>query len=152
MSPGPQRLWLLGPGATALAARLAHDARWPLCPHAAWPLTPAETGPDFVAAWGGLTAQAQAESVLVLLAGDAAAAPCHQETSLRQVLDALPVAFQIVFAPQGHHDEGLHRWLGWTPRPRHRGRLSALCEKCSDPDCEHRLFQDLVAQRDARAH
>ena len=24
------------------------------------------------------------------------------------------------------------------------------CEKCSDPECEHRLFTSLVAQREAR--
>ena len=31
------------------------------------------------------------------------------------------------------------------------GRTPWLCEKCSDPDCEHRLFTGLLARRDARS-
>jgi hypothetical protein len=40
-------------------------------------------------------------------------------------------------------------------RPRGRGRADAKpapwtwpCEKCSDPECEHRLFSDLIGRRD----
>jgi hypothetical protein len=28
-----------------------------------------------------------------------------------------------------------------------QGRRPWNCEKCSDPGCEHRLFRDLIAQR-----
>jgi len=74
---------------------------------------------------------------------------------LRRRLDAAGVRYQTVHGHGGRRAEQALRAIGtalgrplvapdpyWTQG---RGRLD--CEKCGDPDCEHRLFRDLIAQR-----
>ncbi len=47
----------------------------------------------------------------------------------------------------GHH---LHRITGHSPWPMREEiapRWQGVCESCSDPECEHRLFQRLLQER-----
>ena len=73
----------------------------------------------------------------------------------RQVLMSKEQSFQIIHPSNegllqalqwaiGHH---LHRTTGHSPWPLRTEiaqRWQGVCEKCSDPDCEHRLFKRLV--------
>lgn len=78
------------------------------------------------------------------------------DTLLRRRLDGAGVRYQAVYGQGARRAEQALRAIGtalgrdlvapdpyWTEG---RGRLD--CEKCGDPACEHRLFSDLIAQRD----
>ena len=148
-----QRLWLLGAGAEPTAQRLVHDAGWPRSAYAAGPVHTAESAAEFGVLWQGLPPEERTGWRLVLLATDAAATcGLPQEQALRQTLSDLGLAHQVVYPQQGSHDQALRLLLGLVQRRPMPGRLSAACEKCSDPDCEHRLFQDLLARRGAPPH
>jgi len=69
------------------------------------------------------------------------------DARLREVLQREGVAFSLVYG------QGRARLAGalavWEPgastAPQVRGRWRWQCDKCSDADCEHRLFSDLQA-------
>ena len=79
------------------------------------------------------------------------------DTALRQQLQALGLPYQVVYG-QGHARLnhallalGLPIQNAETLQAReaaqfdlNRGRTPWSCEKCSDPDCEHRLFTGLL--------
>ena len=146
----PHGLWLLGAGAAQAVQRL--DLGAPGNP-AAGAVRSSETATDFADEWQAVPAPAPARWCLVLLAADEAdSAALAQEQALRLSLTGRGLAYQVVYPLQGSHHEALGLLLGLTQRRPRPGRLSAACEKCSDPDCEHRLFQDLLARREAQPH
>ena len=77
------------------------------------------------------------------------------DAAIRRELQAAGLAFQTI---HGHGRErtgqalrALGRRIGrdltHTEQALTAGRRAWNCEKCSDPDCEHRLFTDLLKQR-----
>jgi hypothetical protein len=74
------------------------------------------------------------------------------DTLLRRELQAAGLPFQTVY---GRGDARLHQALAAispllgnslveTDPALTQGRVTWNCEKCSDPDCEHRLFTPLL--------
>lgn len=151
MRAGPQRIALLGApgtGTTALAALL----REALNPHPQFQLS---TSPE-----------PEAGLDLVLLMGLPSASPPDQraaqlaaDNALRAQLQALSLPYRVV---HGQGAFGLsHALLALgLPAPDtptqtvreqaqfdlNRGRTPWSCEKCSDPECEHRLFTGLLGR------
>lgn len=84
-----------------------------------------------------------------------------RERALRDVLLLQAIDFQVIHAaaPERQAHQALtvieqRLGTGWVqswpalPEPAVRQRRwTGPCEKCSDPDCEHRLFQSLLAER-----
>lgn len=74
---------------------------------------------------------------------------------LRRELQAAGIAFQTLYGPLERRVQQALRAIGpllgrsLTAEDPHwaRGRRPWTCEKCSDPDCEHRLFTQLLQQR-----
>ena len=81
------------------------------------------------------------------------------DTLLRRALQGAGLAFQTVY---GAHEQRLHNALRalspiltpllgeapvWTAPVQTAGRPGWLCEACSDPDCEHRLFTSLIEKK-----
>lgn len=97
---------------------------------------------------------------LTLLCGLESAEPARQaaDQSIRSALAAAGVAYCVLY---GSVPQRLDQALGAVerlqpgPRPRKQqpqARSKAwvwVCDKCSDPVCEHRLLSDLLAQRAA---
>lgn len=72
------------------------------------------------------------------------------DARLREILDANAVPYSLVYGT-GAHRTGCalqaiahHRNTPRIPRTSAASRWRWNCEKCSDADCEHRLFNDLV--------
>ncbi|MFM2240436.1 MAG: hypothetical protein RJA69_1810 [Pseudomonadota bacterium] len=137
------RLVLLGqPGdaGAAVAAQLA--ASLDGSAELAWCDTPEHTP-----AWSTLEAHD-----LVLLIEQTHAAPVDWRALLMsagqnfQVIHPSPEGLQQELQwALGHH---LHRTTGHSPWPLRSEiaqRWAGVCEKCSDPECEHRLFRRLVS-------
>jgi len=128
-----------GPAAAALAealrpllaptARLACDLHPTPCPDP--PLALLLGGPGD-AAWRGPLAQA-GWSYQVLY-GESTAQ--HLEAAVHALHTALPQVLREAPAPRG------------LDAPRHLRAWA--CEKCSDPECEHRLFQRLLPGSDTK--
>jgi len=74
---------------------------------------------------------------------------------LRRELQAAGIPFQTLYGPVDIRVQQALRAIGnvlgrplVADRPEWaNGRRPWVCEKCSDPDCEHRLFTDLLKQR-----
>jgi nicotinamide riboside kinase len=78
---------------------------------------------------------------------------------LRRELQAAGIAFQTLYGPLERRVQQALRAIGaalqrplTTPDTTwEQGRRPWNCEKCSDPDCEHRLFTQLLQQRTREA-
>ncbi len=78
---------------------------------------------------------------------------------LRRELQAAGVPFQTLYGPLELRVQQALRAIGsalqrpLTPQNAawEQGRRPWNCEKCSDPDCEHRLFTQLLQQRSTNA-
>lgn len=78
---------------------------------------------------------------------------------LRRELQAAGIAFQTLYGPLERRVQQALRAIGpllgrsLDPEDLHwaQGRRPWTCEKCSDPDCEHRLFTQLLQQRNSEA-
>ena len=74
---------------------------------------------------------------------------------LRRELQAAGIPFQTLYGPVDIRVQQALRAIGnvlgrplVADRPEWaNGRRPWVCEKCSEPDCEHRLFTDLLKQR-----
>jgi len=90
---------------------------------------------------------------------EARATQLQVDTALRAQLQVLARPFRVVY---GEGDEQLNNALlalglsadsavqarrAQAQFDLNRGRTPWSCEKCSDPDCEHRLFTGLLARR-----
>ena len=69
------------------------------------------------------------------------------DTLVRGILDESGIAYRVVYGQGPERLAAALAALGWGEAP--AGRLERVwrCEKCSDPECEHRLFTALLAQR-----
>ena len=81
-----------------------------------------------------------------LLMGLDLAPPSPQQSeadaSLRAQLHARGIAYGVVY---GRHEQRLRNALRLLePEAEQKRNWSWVCEKCSDPDCEHRLFTGLT--------
>jgi len=91
--------------------------------------------------------------VLLLAASDAAGEA--QELHWREMLAQAGIGYSVLHGDEAARLDAAWRLirplLGQAPAPDPRGepgtRWSWSCEKCSDPACEHRLFQDLLQGR-----
>jgi nicotinamide riboside kinase len=78
---------------------------------------------------------------------------------LRRELGAAGIPYQTLYGPlqrrvqQALRAIGGELWRTLTPEDPAwaQGRRPWTCEKCSDPDCEHRLFTQLLQQRNREA-
>lgn len=73
----------------------------------------------------------------------------QSDALLRQNLDRAGIAYRVVY---GCGDERLAHALAALGQGPASGKTSTwvwACDTCSDPQCEHRLFTDLVAARQA---
>jgi hypothetical protein len=92
-------------------------------------------------------------ALTLLLASDAQPG----DSGLREQLACAGIPFSVLYGDAAARLQGAWRLLvpllglpGPPPEP--VGRLwNWSCDKCSDPVCEHRLFQDLLARRSAAA-
>ena len=121
-------------------------------------LAPRLQGTPFVAEAVELGAEMQSPALVLLLAS---ATPQSEDEELhwRQRLMQAGIAFSVLHGDAQARLDGAWRLieplLGLAPSPDARSGSSAArwtwtCDKCSDPACEHRLFQDLVqGRRDA---
>ena len=81
------------------------------------------------------------------------------DTVLRRELQAAGIPFQTLYGPLALRVQQALRAIGGalqrpltTQDPNwEQGRRPWTCEKCSDPDCEHRLFTQLLQQRSTEA-
>jgi HTH-type transcriptional regulator, transcriptional repressor of NAD biosynthesis genes len=81
------------------------------------------------------------------------------DTVLRRELQAAGIPFQTLYGPLALREQQALRAIGGAlQRPLtaqdtawEQGRRPWNCEKCSDPDCEHRLFTQLLQQRSTKA-
>ncbi|MFD1838319.1 hypothetical protein [Paracidovorax cattleyae] len=153
------RIAVLGAPGTGAAALVAAVHR-----HAAWPaahLHLVPVGPDTDDAPGALKAlretgctQAWLMGLDALPPGEALRQEGH-DAALRGLLQALGWGHHVFY---GDADARLRHALllggaDMPQRPRSQGATRAVlvgsCEKCSDPECEHRLFQRLLAPQAA---
>jgi hypothetical protein len=132
------KLWVLGTGDLSLATELQHASL-------AWPSAPSEilllenpvqdalrsAGPrDFLALWG--TARTTLQEDWRALLSSATLSFQVFYGSRPQMLENLAYAWSShVGSPSALRSEILPRWEG-------------VCETCSDPACEHRLFSRLL--------
>ncbi|AVQ84415.1 MULTISPECIES: AAA family ATPase [unclassified Variovorax] len=81
------------------------------------------------------------------------------DTLVRAALIGARLSFAVVHGSGGERFanawNAINSIAGNEGRTRARGRLEAKpsswswpCEKCSDPECEHKLFSDLIARRE----
>lgn len=116
-------------------------------------LAPRLLGTDFevqvVEELAGLKAPA-----LVLLLAPRDAADEQEDLRWRERLAATGIGFSVLHGDQKAQLDGAWRLiqplLGQVPEQDAAGanaRWTWSCDKCSDPACEHRLFQDLVQGR-----
>ncbi len=56
-------------------------------------------------------------------------------------------AYSVVYPDDDGWLHGVLHACGHAPRPERQTLRRWACDACSDPDCEHRLFQDLLARR-----
>lgn len=86
---------------------------------------------------------------------DSPAARQTTDAILRARLEQAGISFQTIYGTGEARVSQARRALGAAMgRPLlaqdpfwEQGRRRWNCEKCSDPECEHRLFRDLIAQR-----
>lgn len=86
---------------------------------------------------------------------DGPAVRAATDTVLRRELQAAGMPFQTLYGPLALRVQQALRAIGTalqrslTPQDARweQGRRPWNCEKCSDPDCEHRLFTQLLQQR-----
>ncbi len=144
-----RRIAVLGAPGTGAAA-LAEGLRAALGLHPAFEITrpgQPEPGHDLVLLMG-LSASAVSPEVR--------AAQRQADTALRARLQALKLPFQVVYGEGPGLLNNALLALGLTTDEAaqaqreaaqfnlNRGRTPWSCEKCSDPDCEHRLFTGLL--------
>ena len=91
---------------------------------------------------------------LVLLLAPRDAAGEHEDLRWRERLAAAGIGFSVLHGDEKAQLDGAWRLvqplLGQQPENEPVGagaRWAWSCDKCSDPGCEHRLFQDLVQGR-----
>lgn len=84
---------------------------------------------------------------LLLAAQPGNAAAAHTEDRWRTLLAAHGLAHGVVYPDTNGHADALRRACGLAARPPHQTLKRWACDACSDSDCEHRLFQDLLAQQ-----
>ena len=90
---------------------------------------------------------------------DGPAVRAATDTVLRRELQTAGIAFQTLYGPLELRVQQALRAIGSAlQRPLtaqdtawEQGRRPWNCEKCSDPDCEHRLFTQLLQQRSTKA-
>lgn len=151
MGVAPQPVLLLGPG----AARVWREARAACEAGANAPATSATTWhiheqPQDLSAsplWVEWQRSPNAVRALLLVTDATHPADLAEEDVFRHLLNAARLPFQALYPQAGRHLPALLRALGWAqpdPIPR---RMRRACVDCLEPDCEHRLFHDLLAQR-----
>lgn len=87
----------------------------------------------------------------LLLAADARDAQASAtEDAFRLALSGAGLPHQVIYPQAGRHTPAVLQALGWAPAPSPMRRLRRSCADCLDAACEHRLFQDLLAQRAER--
>ncbi len=144
-----RRIAVLGAAGTG-AASLAERLRSALGPHPKFEITsPGQPEPGHgLVLLMGLSASA--------LSPEVHAAQRQADTALRAQLQALNLPFQVVYGEGSERLNNALLALGLTTDEAaqvqraaaqfdlNRGRTPWSCEKCSDPDCEHRLFTGLL--------
>ena len=85
------------------------------------------------------------------------------DRSIRSALTLAAISYRVLYGTAGerlaHALQAVESLLPAAGRPRQATRPGSLkhqpwvwmCEKCSDPQCEHRLLTALLAQRDSAA-
>ena len=89
---------------------------------------------------------------------DGPAVRAATDNVLRRELQAAGIPFQTLYGPLALRAQQALRAIGTalqrplTPRDAswEQGRRPWSCEKCSDPDCEHKLFTQLLQQRSTK--
>lgn len=91
-----------------------------------------------------LPAHARRHDLTLLMGLDLPAAAADQQAAdalLRADLQHLGIGYGVVY---GQGEQRLRNALRLiTPEPASQPRWTQACEKCADPDCEHRLFTAL---------
>jgi hypothetical protein len=153
MAPQPRRIVVLGAPATG-AAELAGQLRTALAAHPGFQIS-SEAAPCATHDFALLTGLDQPHTDPA-----ARATQARMDGELREQLQALGLPYQVVYGTGRARQINALLALG-VPVPDaatqaarektqfdlNRGRTPWSCEKCSDPDCEHRLFTGLWGNR-----
>ncbi len=137
------KLWLLGACEASFATALQEaSGHWPNPPSALV-----------------LREDSQHASMHAYIAGDLLVllghSPAPQQDFWRAQMASARLPFQVLFGESTTHAiENLR--FAWSShvrsqsalRPEIRPRWTGVCESCSDPDCEHRLFSQLLSSPD----
>lgn len=103
---------------------------------------------DFGAFRSGQAQDLSTGTRVLLLAHDTPApADAQADDAWRAALWKSQVPHQVIYGTEETLVTHAAQALGLLPMPARRTMAPWACEKCSDPDCEHQLFQDLIAQR-----
>lgn len=128
--------WLVGAAAAAVQARLAVELAWPLravIDEQGLALALRDVEPPW--------------PPRILLLASPSDRPDEAELAIRAELNRANLPFQVLFADGGNHLSPVRRALGLEPTPTRTEYAPWSCEACSDPVCEHRLFQRLLAEK-----
>ena len=85
--------------------------------------------------------------VLLLAHDTPSPADAKADDAWRAALWKAQVPHQVIYGTEETLTTHAAQALGLLPMPPRRTMAPWACEKCSDPDCEHRLFQDLLKHR-----
>lgn len=84
----------------------------------------------------------------LLLVGDAPGPEAlEREDRFRALLTEHRLAFSAVYPDASGWANGVAQACGLLPRPERQTLRRWACDACSDPDCEHRLFRDLLSRQ-----
>ena len=134
------KLWVLGACEASFAADLQQASN-------TWPAPPSSVA--FLTFAGDAAAQAIGAHDFVALMGST---PSAAQDSWRAHLLQARLPFQVLYGDSAQALQNLS--FAWSShvqsqsalRPEILPRWEGVCESCSDPECEHRLFSRLLAQ------
>lgn len=139
MTP-PAIWWLVGSASEAVISRLT-----PVHPMTVTAFT--QTAPFVESVLREQPLRPSAVRVVLLAAEPGHAVADRDEGRWRRCLADFEVPHQVVFPQGGTHDAPLRRLMGLDPIPSYVTYAAWACERCADPEREHRLFRQLLDDR-----
>jgi hypothetical protein len=113
-----------------------------------WCCEAVSSSAELLTAWNLSASASGGTTTVLLLAQDQPdVTEMAAEQDLRTTLWEHHIPHQVIYGNTKSFTTQACQVLGLMPMPARRTMVPWNCEKCSDPECEHRLFQSLLAQR-----